>query len=64
MILAVFYPSGALSFSILVGFMTAAILVAIYLRRRRIKSRMKTAPIECRPRERPRNQQVSRQHAS
>ncbi len=33
-ILAVFYPSGALSFPALVGFMTAGILAALWLRRR------------------------------
>jgi NhaA family Na+:H+ antiporter len=33
-ILAVFYPSGALSFSALMGFMPAAVLLAVWLRRR------------------------------
>lgn len=37
-ILAVFYPSGPLSLSALVGFMAAAVLVAFWLRRRRILS--------------------------
>ena len=37
-ILAVFYPSGPLSLSALVGFMAAAVLVAFWLRRRRIVS--------------------------
>ena len=37
-ILAVFYPSGSLSLSALVGFMAAAVLVAFWLRRRRILS--------------------------
>src|SRR5918992_4942857 len=37
-ILAVFYPSGALSFSSLVAFMAAAILLAVWLRRRRTRS--------------------------
>jgi NhaA family Na+:H+ antiporter len=33
-ILAVFYPSGALSFPFLIGLMTAAVLLALWLRRR------------------------------
>lgn len=37
-ILAVFYPSGALSFSALAALMPAAVLVALWLRRRRIRS--------------------------
>jgi Na+:H+ antiporter, NhaA family len=37
-ILAVFYPSGALSPLALAGFMTAAILAALWLRRRRTQS--------------------------
>jgi NhaA family Na+:H+ antiporter len=37
-ILALFYPSGALSFSSLAGFMAAALLVAAWLRRRRTPS--------------------------
>ena len=37
-ILAVFYPSGALSFPALIGFMAAAIIVAAWLRRRRTQS--------------------------
>jgi NhaA family Na+:H+ antiporter len=37
-ILALFYPSGALSFPALVGLMTGAVLVALWLRRRRIRS--------------------------
>ena len=37
-ILAVFYPSGALSFSALLGFMAAAVLLAVWLRRRRTLS--------------------------
>jgi NhaA family Na+:H+ antiporter len=37
-ILAVFYPSGALSPAALAGFMTAAILAALWLRRRRTQS--------------------------
>jgi NhaA family Na+:H+ antiporter len=37
-ILAVFYPSGALSFSALLGLMTAAVLLAVWLRRRRTRS--------------------------
>lgn len=37
-ILAVFYPSGALSLPALVGFMTAAVLLALWLRRRRTVS--------------------------
>jgi NhaA family Na+:H+ antiporter len=37
-ILAVFYPSGSLSFPSLVGFMTAAVLLALWLRRRRTRS--------------------------
>lgn len=35
-ILAVFYPSGALSFPALLGLMTAAIVLALWLRRRRV----------------------------
>lgn len=35
-ILAVFYPSGTLSFGMLAGFMAAAILLALWLRRRRV----------------------------
>jgi NhaA family Na+:H+ antiporter len=35
-ILAIFYPSGALSFPALIALMTAAILLALWLRRRRI----------------------------
>jgi NhaA family Na+:H+ antiporter len=38
MILAVFYPSGALSLSALLGFMAAAVLLALWLRRRRTLS--------------------------
>jgi NhaA family Na+:H+ antiporter len=37
-ILAVFYPSGALSFTALTGMMTAAVVVALWLRRRRTRS--------------------------
>jgi Na+:H+ antiporter, NhaA family len=37
-ILALFYPSGALSFPALAGFMTAAVLLALWLRRRRTQS--------------------------
>jgi Na+:H+ antiporter, NhaA family len=37
-VLAVFYPSGALSFPALVVFMTAAIVLALWLQRRRIRS--------------------------
>jgi NhaA family Na+:H+ antiporter len=37
-ILAVFYPSGALSLSALVTLMTAGVLLALWLRRRRIQS--------------------------
>ena len=37
-ILAIFYPSGALSFPALSGLMTAAIVLALWLRRRRIRS--------------------------
>jgi NhaA family Na+:H+ antiporter len=37
-ILAIFYPSGALSFSALAVLMTAAILLALFLRRRRVQS--------------------------
>jgi NhaA family Na+:H+ antiporter len=37
-ILAVFYPSGALSYSALIGFMAAAVLLAAWLRRRRTPS--------------------------
>jgi Na+:H+ antiporter, NhaA family len=37
-ILAVFYPSGELSFFSLVGFMAAAVLLAVWLRRRRTQS--------------------------
>jgi NhaA family Na+:H+ antiporter len=37
-ILAIFYPSGALSFSALAVFMAAAILLALFLRRRRVQS--------------------------
>ncbi len=37
-ILAIFYPSGALSFSALGALMTAAVLSAIWLRRRRVQS--------------------------
>ena len=37
-ILAIFYPSGTLSFPILVAFMTAAMLLAIWLKRRRTLS--------------------------
>ena len=33
-ILAVFYPSGALSVTALLGFMSAAVLLALWLRRR------------------------------
>src|SRR5688572_9951088 len=38
MILAVFYPSGPLSVPALVGFMAAAVLLALWLRRRRTPS--------------------------
>ena len=37
-ILAIFYPSGALSFSALAVLMAAAIVVAVFLRRRRVQS--------------------------
>ena len=37
-ILAVFYPSGALSFSALAVLMAAAVLVAVWLRRRQVQS--------------------------
>ncbi len=37
-ILAVFYPSGALSFPALIGFMTAAVILAGWLKRRRAQS--------------------------
>jgi len=37
-ILAVFYPSGTLSFGALVGLMTAAVLLAMWLRRRHTQS--------------------------
>ena len=37
-ILAIFYPSGSLSFPALIALMTAAILLALALRRRRIES--------------------------
>jgi NhaA family Na+:H+ antiporter len=37
-ILALFYPSGALSFTALAGLMTAAVLLALWLRRRRTRS--------------------------
>jgi NhaA family Na+:H+ antiporter len=37
-ILAIFYPSGALSFPALSGLMTAAVVLALWLRRRRIRS--------------------------
>lgn len=37
-ILALFYPSGTLSFVALTGFMTAAVLLALWLRRRRTGS--------------------------
>jgi Na+:H+ antiporter, NhaA family len=37
-ILAVFYPSGALSFSALIGLMAGAVLLAVWLRRRRTQS--------------------------
>jgi NhaA family Na+:H+ antiporter len=37
-ILAVFYPSGSLSFPSLVGFMTAGVLLALWLRRRQTRS--------------------------
>ncbi len=37
-ILAVFYPSGALSFAALVALMTASVLLALWLRRRRTQS--------------------------
>lgn len=37
-ILAIFYPSGALSFSALAVLMAAAILLALFLRRRRVQS--------------------------
>ena len=37
-ILAIFYPSGALSFPALTGFMTAAVVLAAWLRRRRTQS--------------------------
>lgn len=37
-ILALFYPSGSLSFVPLAGLMTAAVLLALWLRRRRTKS--------------------------
>lgn len=37
-ILALFYPSGPLSFAALLGLMTAAILLALWLRRRRTRS--------------------------
>jgi NhaA family Na+:H+ antiporter len=37
-ILAIFYPSGALSFSALIGFMGAAWALALFLRRREIRS--------------------------
>ncbi len=37
-VLAIFYPSGALSFPALVALMTAAIALAIWIRRRRIQS--------------------------
>lgn len=37
-ILAIFYPSGALSFPALAVLMTAAILLALFLRRRRVRS--------------------------
>ena len=37
-ILALFYPSGPLSFGALFGLMTAAILLALWLRRRRTRS--------------------------
>jgi NhaA family Na+:H+ antiporter len=38
LILAIFYPSGALSFPALSGLMAAAIVLALWLRRRRIRS--------------------------
>jgi NhaA family Na+:H+ antiporter len=38
MILAVFYPSGSLSFTALAGLMLAAVLLALWLRRRRVRS--------------------------
>src|SRR5688572_27384426 len=37
-ILALFYPSGALSFTVLTGLMTAAVVIALWLRRRRTRS--------------------------
>jgi NhaA family Na+:H+ antiporter len=37
-ILAIFYPSGALSYPSLAGYMTAALLLALWLRRRRVQS--------------------------
>jgi NhaA family Na+:H+ antiporter len=37
-ILAVFYPSGALSFSALAALMAAAVLLAVWLRQRRVES--------------------------
>jgi NhaA family Na+:H+ antiporter len=37
-ILALFYPSGALSFTALTGLMTAALVLALWLRRRRTRS--------------------------
>ena len=37
-ILALFYPSGTLSFGALAGLMTAAVLLALWLRRRRTRS--------------------------
>jgi Na+:H+ antiporter, NhaA family len=37
-ILALFYPSGALSFTALTGLMTAAVVTALWLRRRRTRS--------------------------
>ena len=38
MILAIFYPSGALSFPALAGLMTAAVLLALWLKRRAVRS--------------------------